>query len=103
MATLILVTNDDSITAPGLRALIEIMNNWARLLLWLLTVLNLVWVMPLLSTTLHCSKISLDEDPSWNTVVLGLQQIASNLLLMSFLTENLTCVFPASIMDRFFH
>jgi len=61
---LILVTNDDGITAPGIRALIEIMNE----------VGETVVVAPdspqsamghaiTINSTLHCEKITVDDGP----------------------------------------
>ena len=61
---LILVTNDDSISAPGLRNLIQIMN----------TIGNVVVVAPdspqsgmghaiTINSTLRCTKVKLDDGP----------------------------------------
>ena len=44
---LILVTNDDGITAPGLRALISVMKEIGEVVVVAPTVRNRAWAMPL--------------------------------------------------------
>lgn len=74
---LILVTNDDGITAPGIRMLIEIMNEIGEVIV----------VAPdspqsamghaiTIDSTLHCSEVTVSDGPQKSIVVLELLQIA---------------------------
>ena len=75
---LILVTNDDGITAPGIRALISVMNSG-----------NVVVIAPdspqsgmghaiTINSTLECNKITIDSGPQIEYSCSGTRQIVLN-------------------------
>ena len=97
---LILITNDDGITAPGIRHLIEAMNELG----------DVVVVAPsspqsgmghaiTVNNTLFVEPVNIDNGLKSSILVVELLQIVSNWRSMNCSIKNLICVFPASIMD----
>jgi len=98
---LILVTNDDGITAPGIRSLIRVMN----------TLGEVVVVAPdspqsamghaiTINNTLYCKEEHIDNGPQKDTVLLVPLPIVSNWLCMNCWGENQIYVSLVSTMAQ---
>ena len=95
---LILVTNDDGITAPGVRTLIRVMNEIG----------DVVVVAPdspqsgmghalTINDTLHCDRVTIDEGPQVEYSCSRTPADCVKMAINELMDANLIFVFPGSI------